>query len=48
MAAGATHTELWIICSIVFGVLILLGFMFRDAMAIQSRNGRKIRGEKLL
>jgi|AntAceMinimDraft_11_1070367.scaffolds.fasta_scaffold518325_1 hypothetical protein len=48
MAVGATHIELWVVGTVMVGVLVLLGFMFRDAMAIQSRNGKKVRGEKLL
>ena len=46
--AGATHFELYIIGAVVAVVLIMLGIMFRDAARIQSKNGKRIRGEKLL
>jgi len=48
MAVGATHLELYVIGAISVGVLAVLSFMFTQAAQVQGRNGKKVRGEKLL
>ena len=48
MAVGATHYELYFIGALCLMVIGGLGVMFKETLKIQSRNGKRIRGEKLL
>jgi hypothetical protein len=40
--------EVYVIGAFMCVVLIILGVMFRETMQIQRRNGKKVKGEKLL